>query len=360
MQQKKAGGTSVPKKKTVNIDCLSKYIQQLSKMPNVQYFRGEGAVYPSRQSSALRNSNKNWDSDRPFPFMQMIDEFYRETAYKLDENKGDFIAFAQHHGIPTNLLDITTSPMTALYFACQGKEDVGVVYTLSSAYIDVTDLIHQYPNKNLIEEVFSNTIEELKLLIPLFEEYKSTYPKEFQSLLSELIACYLDCFDVSLLEEENAFYKKLKRKKFDVFECSYYLREANEEIKALPFGMCDDEVYFYLALQFVFLKKARSYNEPIFNLPFLPNMIYRPIMRFERGRNQQGLFMYQGYMTYIEPTYNFRVLAAQSLDFQNIELHIQNKKAILGELDRIGINRKTLFCDYDSIATYIVETMGGK
>ena len=28
---------------------------------------------------------------------------------------------------------------------------------------------------------------------------------------------------------------------------------------------------------------------------------------------------------------------------------------ILKELDKIGINRKTLFCDYDSIAKYITE-----
>lgn len=65
--------------------------------------------------------------------------------------------------------------------------------------------------------------------------------------------------------------------------------------------------------------------------------------------------MYQGYMTYIEPVYKFRVLATQHLQFQNIEIHIKNKQNILKELDKVGINRKTLFCDYDSIAGYIKE-----
>lgn len=55
--------------------------------------------------------------------MKMIDEFYKETAHKLNEDKVDFIAFAQQRGIPTNLLDIPTSPLTALYFACQGDEN---------------------------------------------------------------------------------------------------------------------------------------------------------------------------------------------------------------------------------------------
>lgn len=69
-------------------------------------------------------------------------------------------------------------------------------------------------------------------------------------------------------------------------------------------------------------------------------MLYQPIIRFERGRNRQGLFLYQGYMTYIEPVYNFRVLAEQLLYFQNIEFHIKNKSTILKELDKIGINKK--------------------
>ena len=84
-------------------------------------------------------------------------------------------------------------------------------------------------------------------------------------------------------------------------------------------------------------------------------MVYQPIMKFERGRNQQGLFLYQGYMTYIEPVYNFRVLAKQQLYFQNIEMRITNKALLLKELDTIGINEKTLFCDYDSIARYIKD-----
>lgn len=84
-------------------------------------------------------------------------------------------------------------------------------------------------------------------------------------------------------------------------------------------------------------------------------MIYQPIVKFERGRNQQGLFLYQGYLTYIESVYKFRVLAKQHLCFRNVELHIKNKETILKELDKIGINKTTLFCDYDSIAQYITD-----
>lgn len=347
------------KTKVIEIDSLSKYIRYINKLENVSFYRGENEIYPLRQSSALRPYEYRWNSAEPYPFMKMIDEFYKETAHKLNEDKIDFIAFAQHHGIPTNLLDVSTSPLTALYFACQGNENIdGVVYIGSNEYIDITNLIHQYPNQNLIETVFSSTPNKLTLLVPLFSQFKIDHSNSFSFLLGELIDSYLYYFSSSFDEKENKFYKKLKRKKFDVWECIGYLREAFEEIKEFPLESCDEEIYFYLALQFVFLKKSFTYKEPIHSITFLPNMIYQPIMKFERGRNQQGLFLYQGYLTYIEEVYNFRVLAKQHLYFQNVEFRIKNKTIILNELDKIGINKKTLFCDYDSVAQYIYEKYG--
>ena len=50
----------------------------------------------------------------------MQKEFKREVWYKLTSDEHThFSAFSQHYGIPINLIDITTSPLVALYFACQ-------------------------------------------------------------------------------------------------------------------------------------------------------------------------------------------------------------------------------------------------
>ncbi len=338
--------------KTITINSLPEFIKIIENLPLNSYYRGEDKEYPSQNSSALRRYTGGWKSKKPFPFVNMIDEFYNEIAYKLNDDKIDFIAFAQHHGIPTNLLDITTLPLTALYFACQGEiEENGCIYVLNNAHIDVTELIHSHPNKNLIDEVFAHTPKELSLLVPLITDFKNRYPDEFDRLNALLIEDYVHYFhDTSL--------KKLANNEYDPFELTLLLYDINEELKKFILDDNNDDnidVYNYICLQYLFLKNAKRFNEVIHNINFLPNMIYRPVMKFERGRNQGGLFIYQGYMSYIEPVYDYFVLATQRIHFVHTILKINNKRTILNGLDKLGINKKTLFCDYDNVAGYIKE-----
>lgn len=355
-------GLPIPEEIVVNN--LSNYIELFSDRKFTNYlFRGEPTNYPETVSSALRKDTIS------LSFIQMKKEFKKEVWHKLSpDERTHFTAFSQHHGIPTNIIDITTSPLVALYFACQKyenskeyiaehDENTGFVYMFRNTFVDITSILTKFEDDNILELFAYNKSDIFNDMYELFLDFQLNHPELFREHFEKLNEEYYNYFSKSLRENP------IPNKNIPEIDWGYELvmnsyvpsfTKNNKKLEKIYQEIEDvsNEVFIYTAYLQLFLRNILDYTEPIFWLDIMPNFKYAPILTFERGRNQQGLFIYQTYLNYIESVYNFAVLSCQRVWPDKI-IVIKDKEKILKELDFMGINEKFIYGDYDNVASYI-------
>lgn len=367
------------------INSLSEYIDFISKnTSNDYYFRGESGQFYDRISSGLRNSDKfdfNKKNKHRIPFLNYIKEFYMEISNRLSNiDRDNFISFAQHHGIPTNLLDVSRDPLVALYFACQETNDSneGYVYLFrKDNVLDITQYLPKYGMYNTSEFILElcnlekrNLINTICLFQNFFKNREVLFKELFLILIDERQHIKIN-FNSNIFEEKvlQTFNRCCKNDKIDIYslkeqDCFCDILKIINELKdRLDIKYNIDEIingnisYFvtiYTLLMIEYFKHIIEVGEPVFWINFLPIFKYETVSCFERIKHQKGLFFYQCYLEYIEPVYELRGCPIQRIE-SNQAIKINNKENILKSLDKIGINRKTIFDDFDNIAKYIVE-----
>lgn len=112
-------------------------------------FRGQ-ANKAWKLSPSLERSISTVDQNRMDPMNwaeledELLDDFKLYAAPHLDripENKLEWLVQAQHHGLPTVLLDLTTNPLKALFFAVEATEHDNVDGAVFFAFGDFESVL---------------------------------------------------------------------------------------------------------------------------------------------------------------------------------------------------------------------------
>lgn len=278
--------------KLVPISSVERFISEISKISETKnrFFRGHSNINYIAVPSLFRESRlyKNEYMMYQELVIRCPDSFIHCTSHL------DFLVEMQHYGLPTRLLDVTSNPLVALYFACENESIPGEV------------LVYEVCNKELKYE----KCEEIAILssLPML-----TFPKQ-KALLS------------ALREEARLL-------------CPVYEEFKHEVLSECP-AFCG-EISFDNVANPVFVKPIRrnqriAHQEGAFIIWGLDNSFY--------SDNQNGIYDQQ-------KTTDYRYISnGRKLVFY---IPMDKKGKILEILNRIGINRAYVYPEIDDVAEYI-------
>lgn len=286
-------------------DCIRK---KSKKQERVRFFyRGESEDYGKTclTPSVFRDNNEK------LAYFDALTHFPQEFSGLSNLSK---LAKMQHYTYPTRLLDLTTNPLVALWFACSDYNRYGGTNELK--------------NK-----------DGYLYIIAVHEDHILT----FDSDRALLLAC------LAKLDDEV--------EKPALTQLIYTLAKRNHGVEDLYLTndlvkLCraDDELQRGIQIFEKFIGEANRERSAFANYrtkatDLYSTFIVRPQIENERLKKQEGVFAIFGIQATL---YN----NSESFKISRFCIPKSNKKHILVELDKLGINEATLFGDIESRANY--------
>ena len=363
------------------------------------------------------HSDKNYELKpsiyRDERFIKNEDKIYRETIAKVPyEFNGkstiESLALMQHYGVPTRILDLTTNALVALYFACKEVEEIEKVInekgetSYKKKDMDGEVIVFNIPN----ESVCYSDSDKVTILANLskyennLHYEKNTSYKQDVSDVEIKIKKILKGININVVlkkAESLRNYTLNKKEELKKYYEDYRLKNIDEKIEDIIENykgkekIKDDIKSFFTILLLTILKtiideagqsyinnlnekkpylkkllhyirEDKSYFKPIINPNDIGKILaVKPKLDNPRIVRQQGAFLIFGaessfVYNSIKPMPEIKKeWIIKGNNNNKIIIKSSKKESILKELDKLGINKSTLFPEIDKVADYIKE-----
>lgn len=407
----------------INIEDVSTFINHISKIhkpDNTElFFRGQAdSSWPAEpgifRNKKLLNNEKNLFND----IITQCPEDFKDCQFTFE-----YLVKMQHYSLPTRLLDITSNPLVALYFACyslndfmydengnklyeqmNSKDDKGFIYKEKDQRKDgkifvyqvyqnqirnynsdtvsvLSNLAHLDINFNLMTVNMKELLEELQWLNKILTEHlehfitESNKDREPSSCLKTAQLSLSEWLEVKLELEQYG-----QSDEIDIIERMRRLIEivqpdGKEKIKNLS-PLVKNKIQDLQRLQeqkrryFHFIKQEKSYFVDNINTQNDVQKIVcvRAKMNNPRIIRQSGLFFLFGMGKTKGDSINLLELKKdqdakqdiQQLDHVECIIPGDKKETILQELQSLGISEQTLMPEIDIVAKSIKDRYSRK
>ena len=381
------------------VSSLSEYIAAIESYNLFNYIsRGENQEFEHPLRSGIhRNNFRNYS--------KFLEQYHLDVETSINQNQDkNFLAFAQHHGIPTNLLDFSFSPLVSLYFSVDSCNDKGYVYFMNKTrMVNINKLIYERPlgwgmleelldfdlelYKNILPQMSEVFITNREAMITYFENHAENFITQFKKHRAK---SYLDSLKggVDDFEKALAQYKedKLKYKADDdvrhevtlqiYSSYSYFINSMHKifegdilypksfftnygEVSNLCLTEADYAANIHVMIILLKMEELEyCYNDMNtfeYELEFPFYFTFHPPIIDDRVRNQSSVFIFQPFSANKVHINNTPAQVWQKIT-PDFTIEVQRPEKIKKELDAIGFNLKHIYCDYDSVAKYIVKS----
>lgn len=394
------------------IESVSDFLNDIKGIRNKSgytlFYRGHSDKNYELKPSIYRNEN----------FIKNEDKIYRETIAKVPydfngKSSIESLALMQHYGVPTRILDLTTNALVALYFACEESKKIKEITKvkggsfLKKVNIDGEVIIFNIPN----ESVCYSDSDKVTILANLskyennLHYEKNTYYKQdisdVEIKIKEILKKTLKVINIDAVLEKAEFlryYSLNKKEELKKYYEDYRLKNIDKKIEDIIIEnykgkekIKDDIKSFFTILLLTILKtiideaeqsyinslnekdpylkkllhyirEDKSYFKPIINPNDIGKILaVKPKLDNPRIVRQQGAFLIFGaessfVYNSIKPMPKIKKeWIIKGNNNNKIIIKSSKKESILKELDKLGINKSTLFPEIDKVADYIKE-----